>query len=174
MAALLSPTDVHNCRSLTCIACNHSGSVLFVKADVSNKILCKPKLAINEQTSQASTAPSSPSPSSSQKTLTPPSTISRKRVIFENISSVGVICAFSSNPNLTMKDDDSNDFKVKLPYNFNVRTEDAKLNVPYKLTRARSMDSLDRFVASIESARACEEEDDVDQLIFGTPWKNKL
>jgi hypothetical protein len=73
-----------------------------------------------------------------------------------------------------MKDDDSNDFKVKLPYNFNVRTEDAKLNVPYKLTRARSMDSLDRFVASIESARACEEEDDVDQLIFGTPWKNKL
>jgi hypothetical protein len=174
-----SSTDVHNCRSLTCMACSQSGSVVFVRVDKPNKVIdpCKTEISL------ASTAPSSPSPSSSQRVLTPPPSIQRKHVIFENISSVGVIRAFSSNPTTNTKTS-----QLDAPSKSNVTVDESPkhndvveykkqdemiLNVPYKLTRSRSLDSLDRFIASIEAVKVREQEEDVDQLMFGTPWKHK-
>lgn len=55
----------------------------------------------------------------------------------------------------------------------NKKQAEIKLNVPYKLSRARSLDSLDRFIASIEAAKFREQEEDVDKLMFGTPWTPK-
>lgn len=167
--------DVHNCRSLTCIACNRTSSVVFVKADVPESIVPCKSLSSTER-SQASTEPSSLSLNSSQEILTPPPSIVRKRIIFENISSVGVIRAISSNPN------DERDAELFRPHELNPEPNtntnakeinDMQLNVPYKLTRSRSIDTLDRFVASIETAFAHEDEEDVDDVIFGNPWKRK-
>lgn len=75
-----------------------------------------------------------------------------------------------------------NELKLNIPYKVTKPRHDTndekldgvKLSEPYKLTRSRSLDSLDLFVASIESARLRNEEEDdvdVDELIFGTPWK---
>jgi hypothetical protein len=53
-------------------------------------------------------------------------------------------------------------------------TKEDELPQPYKLTRSRSVsdeESLKLFINSIESADDRDEEDDVDGLIFGTPWK---
>ncbi|KAL3801264.1 hypothetical protein HJC23_012664 [Cyclotella cryptica] len=154
MSAPPSATDVHNCRSLTCIACSKPGTVVFVKANVPDRRNQKNDDKSNDE-SQASTASSSPSPS--QRTLTPPSSVSRQKIVFENMSSVGVIRAFSGANRCTSGDE--------------------LLHKPYKLTRSRSVsdeESLKQFIESIESADTCDEEDDIDGLIFGTPWKRKM
>lgn len=158
------------------MACSQSGSVVFIRVDKPNKKIdpCK------TETSLASTAPASPSPTASQRSLTPPPSIQRKQVIFENISSLGVIRAISSNPT-TMTANSSrlnepnkpNAAVDESPTVENKKQAEMKLNVPYKLSRARSLDSLDRFIASIESAKFREQEEDVDELMFGTPWTPK-
>jgi hypothetical protein len=161
MAAPSSPTDVYKCCSYTCLACSKPGSVVFVKADASNSLI---KQDTKTDKSQASTEPSTPS--SSQRTLTSPPSINRKKILFENISEVGVIRAYSSNDNEA--------------------TKEVELFEPYELTRGRSFSydgTLNRFVESIETATSDDDtvdrliglsinmEDDVDKLMFGTPWE---
>lgn len=152
MSAPPSVTDVHNCRSLRCIACSKPGTISFIKVDVPDRT--NQSDAKSNDNSRASTASSSLSPS--QRTLTPPSSVSRqKKILFENISSVGVIRAFSDANRPATGDE---------------------LRKPYTLTRSRSVsdeESLKQFIESIESTDTCDEEDDVDGLIFDTPWKGK-
>jgi len=144
------PTDVQKCRSLLCLACNQFSSVTFVTVQAPSKINGQCELTLSD-VSEASTAPSSFA--TSQRTLTPASSISMTPL--EIISSLGEIHDHSF-----IADDKSDD--------------ELKLNVPYKLTRAKSKESLDRFIASIESASEHIEEEDVDELMFGTPWNGKL
>ena len=169
-----SYTDVHKCSSLLCTACNQTGTVTFVKAEVPKKAADQYKESSSGERSQASTAPSSPSPSRSQKTLTPPPSVVRKKVLFENISSVGVIRAFRSNDINDTNLDDGNETDKKNTDSKITERKDLKLNVPYKLTRSRSMDSLDRFVAHIEAGHIRDDEEDPDHLIFGTPWRGNM
>ena len=169
-----SYTDVHKCSSLLCTACTQTGSVFFVKAAVPKKAANQCKELSSGERSQASTAPSSPSPSRSQKTLTPPPSIARKQVLLENISSVGVIRAFRSNDIYDTNHDGVNDANKKVTGLEFMEHKDFELNVPYKLTRSKSMDSLDRFVANIESGHVRDDEEDPDYLIFGTPWKGNM
>jgi hypothetical protein len=98
--------------------------------------------------------------------LTSPPSINRKKILFENISEVGVIRAYSSNDNEA--------------------TKEVELFEPYELTRGRSFSydgTLNRFVESIETTTSDDDtvdrliglsinmEDDVDKLMFGTPWE---
>ena len=168
-----SYSDVHKCSSLLCTACTQTGSVFFVKAAVPKKAANQCKESSSGERSQASTAPSSPSPSRSQKTLTPPPSIARKQVLFQNISSVGMIRAFRSNDIDDTNHDGVNKANKKDTDAF-MEHKDLELNVPYKLTRSKSMDSLDRFVAKIESGHVRDDEEDPDHLIFGTPWKGNM
>lgn len=161
-----------------CIACHHPEKfVKFIKVSerASNGTTIKPKNVQswqpsqpNQQTdqrncevvskapSQASTAPSSPS--NSQTTLVPTgANIKPQSILFENISSVGIIRAYSS----------SNQKQLM--------QEEEDLATPYPMTRSRSLsddESLALFVEKIESAEW--NDSDVDQLMFGNPWEPQV
>ena len=91
---------------------------------------------------------------------------------------MGVIRAISSNPNDEIENGQlfcTREPNADIDADTNVeQSNDLQLNVPYKLKRTRSIDTLDRFVASIETAFVHEDEEDIDDVIFGTPWIREL
>ena len=113
---------------------------------------------VNCETSQTSTAQSSLD--SSQRSMTQSVPTSRQqKVLFENASAVGTIRAYSS------------------PYDHNDEYEPelAKPSEFRRSSRSYSDDeSLNVFIENIESTTVSYEElDEIDELMFGEPWKGK-
>eukprot|EP00569_Conticribra_weissflogii_P001236 CAMPEP_0171353814 /NCGR_PEP_ID=MMETSP0878-20121228/44384_1 /TAXON_ID=67004 /ORGANISM="Thalassiosira weissflogii, Strain CCMP1336" /LENGTH=230 /DNA_ID=CAMNT_0011859771 /DNA_START=1472 /DNA_END=2164 /DNA_ORIENTATION=+ len=160
--------DVHLCNSLMCTACNRKESIVtFVKVNETDRCKAEAKSPttaskdpkpIDKAPSPGSTALTSPSTSSFHSTrdnyegmttnIIPP------KILFENISAVGVIRGFRA----------GKEPKTKEGEQAALHSED--LSKPYEMTRSKSFsddeESLKLFVEKIESM-----EEDVDVVMFG-------
>lgn len=160
--------DVHLCNSLMCSVCNRKESIVtFVKVNETDRCIAKAK---SPTTASKIPKPTDNAPSPDSTVLTSPTTSSSHsnrgnyegtatntippKILFENISAVGVIRGFRAEKEPVAKETEQAE----------LHSED--LSKPYEMTRSKSFsddeESLKLFVEKIESM-----EEDVDVVMYG-------